>query len=562
MNKSNLKRRISLIIRIIIPAILLMLGLQYYSLNYPRAIVSIDEGLIAASVRRILLGEVAFRDFHMSYGPGIYYLYSWILKLIKIDIFLLGRLWQMLLVSIFSVIVYYISLRILPRFLAFFAGLYTLFVCRIGYNFGWASAHSFAVLFAFISLLFIFKFYERDKKIYLILSGIFIGLTALFFYPWAIFTGFAIFMHLILKKYIFNKDNNLGSKYSMKRLFPNIFIILLSCIAVVLFPVIYFCFHASLNGLIRELFILPAKIIKGQQLAFYPKIIYTNYMDFLHVNSLYFPIFIIILSLIVFLYHFKTKRLSLKDSHVLLLIILSIVTYGYFHKTPGESHWFVILPPINILGLYLVYKAALYIFKSTGAIIVAYVKKFILVLFIIPMIVYYFEPPYTSLWDGGTLNIYWGLKYLCRNFNNHNTLFRFLFKERSREPEYYCPDNYEHEVAYYIKRHTSPNDKIYVFATSPLLYYLADRSNPTKTDEFLMGGFGIERENEAISYLELDPPKYIILVPNMFTQQSWDHHRILANYILRNYYQVDNINNYLIFAKRPQKAFSLPLIKE
>lgn len=552
----DIKPRIYLIFRIIIPILLFLAGLRYYSLNYPRSIVSIDEGLIASSVRRILLGQVVYKDFHICYGPGIYYLYSWIIKLFNINIFLLGRLWQMLLVSIFSVVIYYISLRVLPRPLAFFAGLYTLFVCRIGINLGWASAHSFGVLFAFISLLFILKFYELDKKIYLILSGIFFGLTSLFFHPWALFMGVSIFAHLIIQKYIFYKNNSLALQYPLRRVFVNISIILSSFLAVVLIPAVYFCSQFSLKGLIRETFILPIAAAKGQKFAFYPKLIYTNYLNFFHINSLYFPAFVILFSVSFFLYRFWARKLDKKDNCALLLIILSALTYYYFHLTPAESHWFVILPSVNILGLYLIYRAAAYIFKNPKVIIPGYIKKFILLLFILPLVIYYFKPPYTSLWDGGTLRIYWGAKYLCRNFNNHNTLFRYLIKERSRESWYYCPDNYgEYTVAEYLKRETAPVDKIYVFASSPLLYYLADRSSPTKNDHFLMCGLNIEGENEEIFYLERDPPKYIILVPNMFTQQSWDYHRILANYILTNYYQIDDIDNYLIFVKKPKLQF-------
>lgn len=551
MEKARFKKIIYSALKGSAPFALFLTGLRYYSLNYPRVIVSIDEGLIASTVRRILLGELPYRDFHLPYGPGIYYLYLWIIRLFNIDIFLLGRLWQMFLVSVFAVVIYYISLRVLPRFLAFFAGLYTLFVCRIGYNYGWASTQSFAVLFSFIALLFIFKFYERDRKIYLVFSGIFLGLTCLFFLTWAFCMGFTIVIYPILQKRIFYRNTPLMAKYTLKRFFINNSIILLSFLAVILIPVLYFCLQCSPGGLIEELFILPFMAAKDHGLGFYTRMAYKNYLDFFHINSLYFPVFVFVFSLVFFLRRFGRKKLDLKDSYVLPLLILGLVTYGYFHRTPADSHWFVILPPFNILGLYLIYKAGAHLFKKTAGVIFTRAKELFLLLFIIPLIVYYFKPPYTSLWDGGKLSMRWASGYLWRTRGNHNTLFKFLFNERSREPRYYCPENLEYDVAGYIRRRTTPADKIYVFSTSPLLYYLADRSSPTKNDHLLKGGNRAQRETEEIAYLEADPPKYIILVPNMLTQRAWDYYQGLADYILANYYQVNNIDQYLIFVKKP-----------
>lgn len=569
MNRTGIKNKIYFIIIILIPVILFLLSFRYYSLNYPRALMRMDEGLIAATVRRLWLGDVIYKDFYIPYTPGLYYFYSWFIKLTGINIIITGRLWQIILTSLFSIIVYHISRRLMPRALAFFAGLYTVFVGGIGYNYHFASSASFGVFLAFITLLFIFKFYELKKKLYLISSGVFLGLTMLFFQPAAIFTGSSVLMHLILQKYIFYESDSSKSNYSLKSLFMNISIFLVSFLIIISISIIYFCFylHISLKLLFEELFIWPAVAGKVFKLCVYPKVEYGTYLFFLQKNSLYLPI-ITILSMVIFLlYRFlkmhiinkegadtslliNIHKLNSKDGKALLLLMLSMSSYPYFHTTPGGSHWFVFIPYIHILGLYMIYEVAASLFKNNKTGIFTYVKKSLLLLFIIPYVAYYLRAPSANIGSLYSHDIYSGLKYLYKNLDNHDTLLRILVKERFKDPEYYFPDSYEYEVAGYIKNHTDPADRIYVFASGPLLYYLADRNNSTKNDSVLRGTLEGGREEEEIIALELLPPKYIILCPDFLTQQAWDHYGKLANYILSNYYEVANISNFLIFAKQ------------
>src|SRR5206468_5089805 len=65
-------------------------------------------------------------------------------------------------------------------------------------------------------------------------------------------------------------------------------------------------------------------------------------------------------------------------------------------------------------------------------------------------------------------------------------------------------------VVDYLRSHSEPGDRIFVYPAAPLLYFLADRPNATRFNHLLPGLLSPAEVVEAIAALEHRPAVYVV----------------------------------------------------
>ncbi|OGM32826.1 hypothetical protein A2803_05770 [Candidatus Woesebacteria bacterium RIFCSPHIGHO2_01_FULL_44_21] len=106
------------------------------------------------------------------------------------------------------------------------------------------------------------------------------------------------------------------------------------------------------------------------------------------------------------------------------------------------------------------------------------------------------------------------------------------------------------KLVQYIKEHTGINDKIFAYPWQPEIYYLTEKSNPTKYYT-PYAFFTEEHQKEMIQELQLGKPALVIYNPEMkFANQVPDSLPLINKYILENFEEVESIGNYKVMVEK------------
>ena len=156
--------------------ILGFLSLAYCLLGFNLGINIFDEGMQVYGAVRILNGDIPFKDFFYLYPPGQIYLIAGLFKFFGNTLMTL-RLWLIILSSLFSLLVYYISLLFIRKRSAIIVWFLSLI---------WISSYRpispmvSLLPLVFISCLYMVYFFRKENPRYLLLAGLFAGLCLLF----------------------------------------------------------------------------------------------------------------------------------------------------------------------------------------------------------------------------------------------------------------------------------------------------------------------------------------------------------------------------------------------
>jgi hypothetical protein len=105
-------------------------------------------------------------------------------------------------------------------------------------------------------------------------------------------------------------------------------------------------------------------------------------------------------------------------------------------------------------------------------------------------------------------------------------------------------------VVSYVQAGTPPGGALFTYPAAPLLYFLAERPNPTRFDHLLAGGLTQQELAEVIASLRQARPRYVI----------WDHggvlvfrtdpsNRPLSDYLWTCYHEVTAFHLYLVLER-------------
>ncbi|MDR3707766.1 MAG: hypothetical protein P4L33_05675 [Capsulimonadaceae bacterium] len=109
------------------------------------------------------------------------------------------------------------------------------------------------------------------------------------------------------------------------------------------------------------------------------------------------------------------------------------------------------------------------------------------------------------------------------------------------------------QVIEFVAKHSAPSDKVFYASTIPFLYVLTNRNNPTRYDYFdpIIAG---EVEGDALRSLNADPPRYCVIEER---QPLWkrefgrDFAVNIQRWIAGRYTPVQRYNDFVIYGRKP-----------
>ena len=168
----------------------------FYLLYYRNAFYDLtaDEGYIIYGAKRVLDGQILYKDFFQFYPPGDFYLLAFVFKLFGYS-FIMARETAVVIDSLINTLLFYFSYKAIR---SWYAILPPLFFLILGYpNWMQYSHYWSSMLFLFISLAFFLIYLEQKKSIYIFSTGIFTGITGLFLQTPAAYVSLLLLFLLI-----------------------------------------------------------------------------------------------------------------------------------------------------------------------------------------------------------------------------------------------------------------------------------------------------------------------------------------------------------------------------
>ncbi|MGB9735860.1 MAG: hypothetical protein ACPL1H_06490 [bacterium] len=179
--------------------------ITHWYLSYYRNMLyalSADEGIFLYGAKRVLDGQIIYRDFFSHFFPGNYYLLALIYKIFGYS-FAAAREAAIIIDSFINVMVFYLSYKALK---AWYAIIPPLFFMILGFpNWIQFSHYWTSELFLILSLIFFLWYLEKEKLLYLYISGFLIGITTLFLQMPGVYGGILFLLALVLIKRKSNK---------------------------------------------------------------------------------------------------------------------------------------------------------------------------------------------------------------------------------------------------------------------------------------------------------------------------------------------------------------------
>lgn len=175
----------------------IVFAITYWYLSYYKNMLyslSADEGIFLYGAKRVLDGQILYKDFFSHFFPGNYYLLALIYKLFGYS-FLVAREALVLMNCLINVLVFYLSYKALR---SWYAILPPLFFLVLGFP-NWMQFSHFWTgdLFLLLSLVFLLWYLEENKPYYLYSAAVLLGFTTLFQQATGVY-GIIIFTAILL----------------------------------------------------------------------------------------------------------------------------------------------------------------------------------------------------------------------------------------------------------------------------------------------------------------------------------------------------------------------------
>ena len=159
---------------------IVVLSLSYFYLSYFRyhfyALLA-DEGYMFYEAKRIMAGQIMYKDFFQLLPPGDFFLLALLFKLFGYS-YTVGMEAAVIIDSLINTLLFYLGYRAIRSWHAI---LLPLFFPIPGFlNFMQYSHYWSSMLFLFIALALFMSYLDQHENRYIYLTGIFIGITWLF----------------------------------------------------------------------------------------------------------------------------------------------------------------------------------------------------------------------------------------------------------------------------------------------------------------------------------------------------------------------------------------------
>ena len=502
-------------------ACVVVLAASYFYLSYFRDHfyrLYADEGYIIYGAKRILNGQILYKDFFQFYPPGDFYLLALIFKLFGYG-FTVARETTIVIQSLITTLLFYLGYKAIKSWHAI---LLPFFVVRVGFlNFMQYSHYWSSMLFLFIALAFFLYYLEQNKNTFLYLTGFFIGITGLFLQTTGAYAAVLFILVVILEK---RKEEGL-----FKRLF--MFLMSISIPLIIAFG--YIAYQGAIIDFIKEQYFMSKVYGVGGTLN--PIAVYFNDIGPESIGFLLYTATAIICGSILILFRNRlsnpVKIIFMGD---IILFLNSITRMDYLHILINSAMWFVVAV-LFVKWLIentkrisaILYKFLYYAFGTAS------------VLFIVWRIV---------VIQSEIMHIY---QYSYKMNIDGTHLWTFNTKQAYDINEFFPQ----------VEKILHGDKNVFVYPYCPLIYVLFDYKNPTFTDlipTFMnvpdYGEYSFNkikndiRRNETnyIIYCNL-PKDYINRV--LALEKKHYHIDVLDKYFTAHYIPELRVNNLILYKK-------------
>jgi len=522
---------------------LLAIGLVYLQTGTFVRLNIYDEGIIVVGALRVMSGQIPYRDFWTQYSPGQLYALAGLFQIFGKAI-MVERTMDIAVRALLALMIFALGARLTtPKLGALVWVLGLLWVQYYGF-FGYpifaGLLFSFASLYAYIEGMF------KPSRRWLFLSGVLLGLEAVFRHDMAIYTGIAQIVVYIA----FTITSRASAPGQPSRRVAQACLRLLPYFAgalVALGPMLGFLLtHVPASEMLDQLFIFPLTVFPKVRRLIYPKFdLLTSDLPF------YAPFLIYALASLIALTKLYTPRTA-KDGHTLdhdrsrAWGILMVALFGLF----GFNQSRVRSDTIHTVQFFL---SALTLFPALlagagfpiRAQVLTYLTRTIAVILILVSMVDPIDSYLHQLNDRDRV---------ASSLNNTLPVARGAL---------IGPD--ENFAVRAVQQLTQPGDMVYVglsrhdrvFANDAMFYFLMERPNPTRYQELHPGLTNTAPvQREMIADLERNRVKFVVLT-NMFEGASEPNDSALStgvtlldDYIKAHYRFQNTIGSYTILRRR------------
>jgi hypothetical protein len=325
------------------------------------------DGILLKPAIDVCSGKVLFRDTFTQYGALTTILQALSLKLVG-EYLIVIRLLTAFFYGLISVLLWFVWVRILPKWLCYTSCLIWLFLAPYYYSqfIPWSSVYS--LFFQILSLYFLILYIEKGTLLYIFSSGISAALTFWCRQPVGILLFFALLLSIILVS-IMNRENK---KDFIRSVFSFSFGFIV-CNAIFL---VWLYHYEAVNDWylqsIKLAYIFAnnsgmnfsvTHILNILLFPYYDHVI--PYYGFWHINPHnilwgVLPIICLLLLSKIMKDVFIMKEISTKTSIILSVIIVSIASWAQYYPVLDTRHTYWAATPMIGLTVYFLWDIAKY----------------------------------------------------------------------------------------------------------------------------------------------------------------------------------------------------------
>ncbi len=484
-----------------------------------------DEGIAVYGASRVAEGDIPYCDFWSIYPPGQYYLLSLVFNILGFEL-IAERIISVLIFFISAIILFRISFELTDSLISIISPI--IYVFFISYSTMYGTAMGTSILLAVTSFYFLHRWLFSGLLKFLILSGIFAGLTSIFRLD---IGTYAIFSNLLVQ-IIDKTQNRSATKSQIKQ-----FLVHIASFSLIFIPVyLTIVLLSGFNNTYEQLIVFPSKIFPDYRSLPFPNpigVFLENGSISFRLNLLwsgivfYFPLLIYLLTIII---NFKNKNQNnVKKLTTIHIVIAGLLFYFQASIRSDIEHLLPTLFISSILFVYLINKLG-----KNKWIKVSYV---ILTLFLLSVPIYKkFEQNTKKLVLLNIPRMNGILVDQGRAFEL-NAIYNF-FKENVRYNENIFIGNLRHDI---------------VYINDVMMYFVLNRPSGTKYHELSPGQVTTENvQLEIISDLQKNKVKHIILRKEEIQSSEKNLSSIssgitlLDDYLDINYKEVFSTTNYTV----------------
>lgn len=517
-------KRIKLLIVCIVIFALSYFYLSYFRDHFYRLYA--DEGYIIFGAKRILDGQILYKDFFQFYPPGDFYLLALMFKLFGYS-FTVARETTVIIQSIITALYFYLGYKAIKSWHVI---LLPFFIIRISFlNFMQYSHYWSSMLFLFVALVFFLSYLEQNKKIYLYLAGFFIGITGLFLQTTGLYAALLILVVLVLER---KREQRFAKELLL-------FIMSISIPLVIVCG--YIIYQGAFIDFVKEQYFMSK--IYGKSGTLNPITVYLKIIGYQSVIFLLYTATAIICGVV--LIHFR-ERISGPVKIILIgdmiLFLNTIAQIDYLHLLINSCMWFIIV----ILFIK-------WLIEKTGALSDILYKILSLAFGIITILFVVWR---VAVMKSDIIEIY---EYAYRININGTHVWTFNAQQA------YVLSQFLPKVEHILHGEKD----VFVYPYGPLIYVLLNLKNPIRYDfapvyansSALMKTFAIP----IIKSLNVYNVNYVIYcgwgkdyINNFLSTQHlspYDMNSKLDEYIFDNYIVLLKVNDMMLLKKRMEHQF-------